>query len=73
MEIVQASVTDAEEILKLQKLAYQIEAERYNDYNIPPLKQTIEEINPVRELRSLTVYADGGFKPPSAWKSVTTD
>ncbi len=24
------------------------------------------EVNPVRELRSLTVYADGGIKPPSA-------
>lgn len=44
MEILQATITDAEEILKLQKLAYQIEAERYNDYNIPPLKQTIDEI-----------------------------
>jgi len=44
MEILQATITDAEEILKLQKLAYQIEAERYNDYNIPPLKQTITEI-----------------------------
>ncbi|MFH1777225.1 MAG: GNAT family N-acetyltransferase [Candidatus Omnitrophota bacterium] len=44
MEILQATILDAEEILKLQKLAYQIEAERYNDYNIPPLKQTIAEI-----------------------------
>ena len=44
MEILQATITDSEEILKLQKLAYQIEAERYNDYNIPPLKQTITEI-----------------------------
>jgi ribosomal protein S18 acetylase RimI-like enzyme len=44
MEILRATLDNAEEILKLQKLAYQIEAERYNDYNIPPLKQTIEEI-----------------------------
>lgn len=44
MEIIQATITDAEEVLRLQKLAYQIEAKRYNDYNISPLKQTIAEI-----------------------------
>jgi GNAT superfamily N-acetyltransferase len=44
MEILRANVTDAEEILKLQKLAYQSEAERYNDYNITPLKQNLSEI-----------------------------
>jgi len=44
MKILQATIADAEEILKLQKLAYQIEAERYNDYSIPPLKQTNDEI-----------------------------
>ncbi|OGT21862.1 MAG: GNAT family N-acetyltransferase [Gammaproteobacteria bacterium RBG_16_57_12] len=44
MEILQATISDAEEILGLQKLAYRIEAERYNDFNIPPLMQTLEEI-----------------------------
>ena len=44
MKILQANIADAEEILKLQRLAYQIEAERYNDYSILPLKQTIDEI-----------------------------
>jgi len=44
MEILQATVADAAEILSLQKLAYQSEAERYNNYDIPPLKQTIDEI-----------------------------
>lgn len=44
MKISQATIDDAEKILALQKLAYQIEAERYNDYNIPPLTQTLEEI-----------------------------
>ena len=44
MNISQAKIANAEEILKLQKLAYQSEAERYNDYNIPPLKQTIPEV-----------------------------
>jgi ribosomal protein S18 acetylase RimI-like enzyme len=42
--IKKASVKDAEEILKLQKLAYLSEAEIYNDYSIPPLTQTLPEI-----------------------------
>ena len=34
---------DAEEIYKLQKLAYLSEAEIYNDFSIPPLIQTFDE------------------------------
>ena len=37
------SVIDAPEILKLQKLAYRSEAEIYNDFKIPPLKQSLRE------------------------------
>lgn len=44
MEILRANAGDAGEILALQKSAYQSEAERYNDYNIEPLKQTLTEI-----------------------------
>jgi GNAT superfamily N-acetyltransferase len=44
MIIMQANVEDAEEILNLQKLAYQREAEIYNDYTIPPLTQSIWDI-----------------------------
>ena len=36
--------SDLEEILALQKLAYISEAEICNDFSIPPLLQTIEEI-----------------------------
>ena len=39
-----ASVADAPEILTLQKLAYQDEAAIYDDDQIPPLTQTLEEI-----------------------------
>ncbi len=39
-----ASKADLEEILQLQKLAYLSEAEIYNDFNIPPLLQTIDEL-----------------------------
>lgn len=35
---------DAEDILSLQKLAYRSEAEIYDEYNIPPLTQTLDEI-----------------------------
>lgn len=39
-----AVLEDAEEILALQKMAYQSEAELYNDYSLTPLKQTLEEM-----------------------------
>ena len=42
--IQKAEMEDLEEILALQKLAYQSEAELNNDFTIPPLTQTSEEI-----------------------------
>ncbi len=44
MKIVGASLEDMKEILALQKSAYRSEAEIYNDYSIPPLVQTMDEI-----------------------------
>ena len=44
MKIIRAEKENAEEILKLQKNAYQSEAEIYNDFSIPPLTQTLENI-----------------------------
>ena len=44
MMITYADINDAQEILDLQKLAYQMEAERYNDYSLPPLTQTLQGI-----------------------------
>jgi ribosomal protein S18 acetylase RimI-like enzyme len=35
---------DAESILQLQRLAYQSEAELYQDWNIPPLTESLEEL-----------------------------
>lgn len=40
-----ASPADAAAILALQKLAYQSEARLYNDFSIPPLLQTLEELH----------------------------
>lgn len=42
--IEQAGVEDAQEILDLQKLAYQSESTIYGEYGIPPLTQTLNEI-----------------------------
>lgn len=44
LTIVRANPEDAEEILALQKLAYQSEARLYNDWSIPPLVQTLLSI-----------------------------
>ncbi|MBB6690675.1 GNAT family N-acetyltransferase [Cohnella xylanilytica] len=44
MEVERASLSDAEEILALQKLAYRSEAEIYGDWTIEPLVQTLEEL-----------------------------
>jgi ribosomal protein S18 acetylase RimI-like enzyme len=43
MTIEMATTEDAEEILRLQKLAYTSEAIIYNDFLIQPLLQTLEE------------------------------
>ena len=42
--IEQAKTQDAAEILALQKLAYRSEAAIYDDYGIPPLTQTLAEM-----------------------------
>src|SRR5688500_14258748 len=43
-EVVDASLDDAEAILALQKLAYEREARRYDDWTIPPLVETIDSV-----------------------------
>jgi GNAT superfamily N-acetyltransferase len=44
IEISIAQQADALEILSLQQRAFQSEAKRYNNFEIEPLKQTIEDI-----------------------------
>ena len=46
MEIIikQAIMSEAEDILELQKIAYQSEAGLYQDWNIPPLLQTLQQL-----------------------------
>ena len=51
--IEKAKYEDLEEILVLQKLAYQSEAELCNDFSIPPLIQTLEGI--IEDYRNQTI------------------
>ena len=44
VDIQQASVEDADEILALQKLAYRSEARLYGDWSIAPLTQTLDQL-----------------------------
>ncbi|MDR3196846.1 MAG: GNAT family N-acetyltransferase [Planctomycetaceae bacterium] len=44
MEIKKTTFEDLPKILKLQKTAYLSEAKLLNDYSIPPLTQTLEEL-----------------------------
>jgi len=44
MMITEATIADAEVILDLQRVAYQSEAHLYDDFNLPPLAQTIAEL-----------------------------
>ncbi|AUP79467.1 GNAT family N-acetyltransferase [Flavivirga eckloniae] len=44
MKIVIAKKEDLEQILELQKACYLEEAELYNDFEIPPLTQTLDSI-----------------------------
>lgn len=43
--ITNASISDLPEILEVQKQAFHTEAVFYNDFNIQPMKQTLEDIS----------------------------
>ena len=59
--IKKAQKEDLEEIFKLQYLAYQSEAELFGNMDIPPLKQTIEEVeNEYQKGIILKAVDDGG-------------
>ncbi len=45
MNIEKAEVEDLRDILDLQYLAYQSEAKLFNNMDIPPLKQTLEDVH----------------------------
>jgi ribosomal protein S18 acetylase RimI-like enzyme len=53
LKIKAADVKDSEQIIQLQRLAYQSEAELYQDWTIPPLMQTVENL--AQEFTSLII------------------
>ncbi len=60
MEISAATVSDAAEILALQKLAYLSEAGIYNDFSIPPMTQTLEGLVADFGCKTFLKATDGG-------------
>ena len=44
INIVKSVVSDAPDVLRLQYIAYQSEAELYNNFNIQPLTQTLDDL-----------------------------
>ena len=60
MEILKAELKDLEEILNLQKFAYQTEAKLLNNYDIQPLKQSLEELKEEFEKGVILKAAENG-------------
>jgi ribosomal protein S18 acetylase RimI-like enzyme len=59
-QICKSEIDDAEDLLEIQKLAYQIEATRYNYYNFTSLNQTVEELKSLyKDHIILKVVLDG--------------
>jgi ribosomal protein S18 acetylase RimI-like enzyme len=53
MEILSAELNDCDEIIRLQRLAYESEAQLYKDWTIPPLTQTATALQ--QEFADLTI------------------
>jgi GNAT superfamily N-acetyltransferase len=60
LQIEEASINDAQEILSLQKLAYQSEAKIYNDYKIQPLLETLDQTKNAFETQTVLKAVVGG-------------
>jgi GNAT superfamily N-acetyltransferase len=60
MEILDAQVADCAEIIELQKLAFLSEALIYDDYAIPPLTQTVDDLLPEFERTTILKAVSGG-------------
>lgn len=60
MQIETATINDAEEILQLQRVAYQSEAKIYYDPDIPPLTETLSELKALFENHTFLKATVGG-------------
>lgn len=56
-QILAATLDDLKTILDLQKECYETEAELHNEYNIPPLTQTLDSIN--QDFNQRTLFLKG--------------
>ncbi|HTP64128.1 MAG TPA: GNAT family N-acetyltransferase [Geobacteraceae bacterium] len=59
-QILRADISDAAEILALQKQAYRSEAALYNDRSIPPLTQTLSEIEKEFSVKTFLKACESG-------------
>jgi len=60
MKILKASYDDLQSILELQYLAYQSEAALLNNYEIPPLKQVLSDVQKEYETGTILKAVDDG-------------
>jgi ech hydrogenase subunit C len=60
LAVSRATAVDAPEILALQKIVYQNEAEMYDDWTLTPLKQTLEEMRKDFETKVFIKAVAGG-------------
>jgi ribosomal protein S18 acetylase RimI-like enzyme len=72
LTIVDAEPADAEAILALQRLAYQSEARRYDDWTIPPLVETLDAVR-VHIARHTVLKAVDGERIAGSVRGVVTD
>jgi ribosomal protein S18 acetylase RimI-like enzyme len=59
VDILDAKPSDAEAILALQKLAYESEARRYQNWSIPPLVETLDAVRRHIEDHTVLKAVDG--------------
>lgn len=65
-----ARADDAEAILSLQKRAYESEARLYNDWNIPPLTQSLSSLQAYILTDHVLQYSQGNIIIDSALASL---
>jgi len=60
MEILHATIKDADLLLELQRVAYESEAKLHNDFNIPPLTQSLDELKADFENKTILKVVNEG-------------
>ncbi len=60
MKIEQATISDLETILDLQRTSYVSQAKLYNDFTIPPMTQTLQEMYEDFAYKKFLKVIDGG-------------